>query len=210
MSRRRASGKGVGLGAGTRLLAPRGTDRRVPRRPPSARQRPVSRGWGGARICDPWLRKPPSNESNTGGGSGQPSRGAASWRNALVKRVMRDITNPQYRAGPSLNPLMIACVPWCAVCAAFMEPLAWCGGRWGGGAERRGQGCLEGSSRRPSTPLPPPRSLFPFRGDRDAQVSPPPRLGPRWTEAHSGHRAATLSPAERPPRAGRWHRPDAP
>lgn len=39
----------------------------------------------------------------------------------LLKRVIRDITNPQYWAKLSLNPLMIAVFFWCAA-QVFINP----------------------------------------------------------------------------------------
>lgn len=72
-----------------------------------------------------------------------------------------------------------------------------------------GRGVWKALSRRPSPPN--PRDSGPCSLPVvSALVSPPQRLGPCWAEAHAGRRAATaaiLSPAERLPCAGRWHRP---
>ena len=117
------------------------TGPRAPHRPPSARHQ--ARGApaaGRACVCDGSSIKRLLMKVTRGGGSGQPSRGAAWWTNVLVKPVMRDITNPQSWAKLSLNPLMTAVFSLVRRTGLY-EALAW----WEGAGQRGRHGGLEGA-----------------------------------------------------------------
>lgn len=163
------------------------TDRRAHHRPPSTRCQASELRLcvGPASVASGFINRPLMKVTQ-GGGRGQPSRGAVSRRNVLVKCVMRDITNPQYWAKLSLNPLMI--VEFSLVHRTDLyRPFGVRGGRGQGRVCGAGGVCLEGlfleaETLEPNLPLiPGPFSLV---AEPCLPSCFPRRLGPRGRLTH--------------------------
>lgn len=125
-------------------------------------------------------------------GAGSPHAVLRRGEMCLLKCVMRDITNPQYWAKLSLNPLMIAVFSLVRRTGLY-RPL-WRGVGGAGGWEGAGQGawgrgvCKDLSWRpRPWSPTPSHPSSLPLVTGTHLQVSPP------WRPGRAGQRRTLWS-----------------